>query len=130
MVKTSAEVATSELVGEATVAVVAAAKVRRPRTEEQKQKQQQKELWLLLISIYRKLNAGPTNNPDLITKLNTTVMANDVSNELLPAALASLPKAKRGRAVGNEKKPFNFLKTDPTETAAATKLESQNALRN
>jgi hypothetical protein len=58
----------------------------------------------LLIGIYRKLNAGPTNNPDLITKLNTSVMANDVSNELLPAALATLPKAKRGRPKGSGKK--------------------------
>jgi hypothetical protein len=34
---------------------------------------------------------------DLVTKLNATVMANDMYNDLLPAAMASLPKAKRGR---------------------------------
>ena len=34
---------------------------------------------------------------DLITKLNATVMANDMYNDLLPAAMASLPKRGRGR---------------------------------
>jgi membrane protein involved in colicin uptake len=34
---------------------------------------------------------------DLVTKLNAVVMANDMYNDLLPGALASLPKRGRGR---------------------------------
>jgi hypothetical protein len=41
---------------------------------------------------------------DLVKKLNAVVMANDMYNDLLPAAMDSVPKAKRGRPKGSGKK--------------------------
>ena len=47
---------------------------------------------------------------DLVTKLNAVVMANDIFNDILPGAMASVTK-KRGRPKGSGKKkanrPFN-----------------------
>jgi hypothetical protein len=42
---------------------------------------------------------------DLVTKLNATVMANDMYNNILPAAMASVTK-KRGRPKKKSNRPF------------------------
>jgi hypothetical protein len=86
------------------VAVVGAApKVRRPRTEEQKKESAAKRAMTIANKKMALLNTG-SNKTDLVTKLNASVIANDMFNELLPAALATLPKAKRGRPKGSGKK--------------------------
>ena len=43
---------------------------------------------------------------DLITKLNATVMANDMYNALLPAAMASLPKEEEDAQKKKSNRPF------------------------
>jgi hypothetical protein len=49
-------------------------------------------------------NMVKQDKADLISKLNASVMANDIFNDLLPAAIASIPSKKRGRPVGSQNK--------------------------
>jgi hypothetical protein len=54
-----------------------------------------------------KINDGKQDKNNLISKLNASVIADDIFNNLLPAAMASLPASKRGRPVGSTNKKKN-----------------------
>lgn len=79
-------------------------KSRNPLTEEQKKERAAKRAMTLANKALSKQNMLKQDKTDLITKLNASVMANDIFNDLLPAAIASIPNKKRGRPVGSGKK--------------------------
>jgi hypothetical protein len=54
--------------------------------------------------VLSKINKTKDDKKDLYSKLNASVMADDIFNNLLPASMASLPASKRGRPKGSTNK--------------------------
>ena len=72
------------------------------KKEQKKEKAALRAMTLANKSLSKK-NILKQDRTDLITKINASVMANDIFNDLLPAAMASISK-KRGRPAGSGKK--------------------------
>ena len=82
----------------------AAKEMKRAQQEQKKAEREQKKADRLVVKAEKdKIKAEKAamkktkDKKDLVTKLNAVVMANDIYNDLLPAAMASVPKGKRGR---------------------------------
>ena len=76
---------------------------RKPLTQEEKASRLIQRKMTKADNILSKINDGKQDKNNLISKLNASVMADDIFNNLLPSAMASISK-KRGRPVGSTNK--------------------------